>query len=175
MIINNIKTRIIEYFFMNPTKKLRIRQIERETGSPLPSVIRYVKELIEEELLKKEDISKIAIYSANRINSNYLLYKKLNNIESIYTCGLIEYLKEHNCRTIILFGSYSKGEDIEESDIDIYIECKHALSELDQFEKKLQRRIQIFQYINIHAVKNKELANNIINGIIIEGFIEAIK
>jgi predicted nucleotidyltransferase len=138
-------------------------------------VIRYIKELVKEELLKKEEIGKITLYSANRTNQKYLLYKKLFNIETIHTSGLIEHLKEHNCKTIILFGSYNKGEDTEESDIDVYIECKHPIKELSQFEKKLNRKIQLFQYDNIHAIKNKELANNIINGTIIEGFIEAIK
>ena len=42
-------------------------------------------------------------------------------------------------------------------------------------EKKLHRKIQIFQYDNIHSIKNKELANNIVNGTIIEGFVEVIK
>jgi len=48
MIINNIKTKIAEYFFNDPTKKLRVREIERETKEPFPSVVRYVKELVDE-------------------------------------------------------------------------------------------------------------------------------
>lgn len=175
MIINNIKTRILKFFFLNPTKKLRIREIERATKSPLPSVIRYIEELCREEFLRKEDIGKISLYSANRSNPKYLLYKRTGNIESLHTSGLIEYLEGHNCSVIRIFGSYSRGEDIEDSDIDIYIESKQKISGLEQFEKKLHRKIQMFQYQNINAVKNKELSNNIINGIPIIGIMEVFK
>ncbi|MGV8172113.1 MAG: nucleotidyltransferase domain-containing protein [Candidatus Woesearchaeota archaeon] len=172
MIINNIKTKIIEYFFINPTKKLRIRQIERETNSPLPSVIRYVKELIEEGLLKKEEISNITIYSANRMNPKYLLYKKLNNIESIYTSGILEYI-ESECSPdcIILFGSASKGEDIESSDIDLYVQSSQKALDFRKFSI-LGRIISVFFEQNFNSL-SIELKNNIINGIILKGYLIA--
>ena len=44
----NIKERIKEYFLNNPTEKLRVRQIERKVKVPLPSAIRYTKELVKE-------------------------------------------------------------------------------------------------------------------------------
>ena len=76
----------------------------------------------------------------------------------------------------MLFGSYSKGEDVEDSDIDLYIESQmKGKIELKQFEKKLNRRIQIFTYPSISVIRNKNLANNIINGITLHGFVEAFK
>jgi len=41
----DIKQIIKEYFFVNPTTKLRVREIERTLKLSLPSVIRYCKEL----------------------------------------------------------------------------------------------------------------------------------
>jgi len=52
----NIKEKIKEYFFMNPTAKLRVRQMERELKLPLPSVIRYCRELEKEGILRKESV-----------------------------------------------------------------------------------------------------------------------
>jgi len=46
---------------------------------------------------------------------------------------------------------------------------------LAKLEKKLQRKIQLFKYKNIHKVENKELANNIINGVTLNGFVEVIR
>ena len=57
MTIKNIKDKIKEYFFVNPTVKVRVRQIERELKIPLPSAIRYVKELEKEGILKNEKIA----------------------------------------------------------------------------------------------------------------------
>ena len=69
----NIKEKIKKHFFMNPTKKMRVRQIEREIKLPLPSVIRYCKELEKEGILKKETISGVSTYSADRTSKKFLM------------------------------------------------------------------------------------------------------
>ena len=172
----NIKEKIKEHFFMNPTKKMRVRQIERELKLPLPSVIRYCKELESEEILRKETISGISTYSADRVSKKFLIAKRLFNIKSIFESGLRDYMiKEYFNPVIVLFGSYSKGEDTEESDIDLYVETpkKHEFK-LQKFEKVLKRRIQVFNYRNIKEIPNRHLSNNIINGITINNFLEAL-
>ena len=173
----NIKERIKEYFFMNPTAKLRVRRIEREMKMPLPSVIRYCKELKKEEILKKESVSGVSTYSADRTSKKFLIAKKLFNIMVIFESGLIEHIiKEYSNPVIALFGSYSKGEDIEDSDIDLYIETlKKQDFNLQKFEKILKRKIQVFNYRNIKEVSNPHLSNNIINGITLNNFIGVFK
>ena len=90
---------------------------------------------------------------------------------------LIKYLiEEYSNPIIILFGSYYKGEDIENSDIDLYIETSTKQKfELKKYEKILKRKIQIFNFKNIREVKNNFLANNIINGLTLNNFIEVFK
>lgn len=177
MIIKVIKTKLKEYFFLNPTIKLRVRQIERELKVPLPSVIRYTKELEKEGLLKSTKIANIVTYSADRTSKTYLLEKKLFNIHQLHSSGLLDFLIEELSNPfIILFGSYAKGEDVENSDIDIYIEKQNKKKvNLGKFEKMLQRKIQLFTYKNIHDLENKELANNIVNGIVLNGFMEIFR
>jgi len=173
----NIKERVKEYFFMYPTAKKRVRQLDRELKLPLPSVIRYVKELEKEGILKSTIIAGMKIYAADRISKTFLFEKRLFNLRQLFYSGLIEYLDEMLSNpTIIIFGSYAKGEDREESDIDLYIEtaCKERLG-MDKFEMQLQRRIQLFVYKDIHKVENKQLANNILNGVVINGFTEVFK
>lgn len=173
----SIKQRIKEYFFQNPTDKLRVRHIERKLNLPLPSVIRYTKELEDEEILKKSEIAKVKYYTSNRSSEKFLIEKKLFNIKEIFDSGLIKYLKrEYSNPLIIVFGSYSKGEDIENSDIDLYIETpkKHKFN-LNKFEKILKRNIQIFNHKDIKEIHNKNLSNNIINGITLNGFLEVFK
>jgi len=173
----DIKKIIREYFFVNPSSKLRVREIERVLKIPLPSVIRYCKELKNEGILTTIKIGGIIFYTAYRVNENFLLEKKLFNIKSLYISGLIDFLKINlNNPTIILFGSYSKGEDIETSDIDLYIETpsKKELN-LEKFEKILNRKIQIFRYRSLNEIKNTNLANNIINGIILNNYVEVFK
>ncbi len=169
----DIKQTIKEYFFINPTSKLRVREIERTLKLPLPSVIRYCKELEYEGILAIEKTGNVNFYTANR-NEAYLLEKKLFNIKILYESGLIEYLKQELSNpVVVLFGSYAKGEDTEESDIDLYIETPAKKQvHLEKFKKILKREIQIFPHRNIKEITNHHLANNIINGITVNSYLE---
>ncbi len=177
MIVKNINDRIKEYFFLNPTVKLRVRQIERELKLPLPSVIRYTKELEKEGILKKEETSGAVFFSSDRTSKYFLLEKRLFNIKLLFESGLMDFIiKEYSNPVIIVFGSYSKGEDIENSDIDLYIQSSSKKEiKLEKFESILKRKIQVFVYSNINKINNDHLANNIINGIILNNFLEIFK
>ncbi|MEK6912763.1 MAG: nucleotidyltransferase domain-containing protein [Nanoarchaeota archaeon] len=177
MITKNIKERVKEHFLKNPSSKLRVRQIERELKLPLPSVIRYCKELEKEGILKKTEISETVFYSADRTSKKFILEKRIFNIKEISDSGLIEYLvSEYSNPVIVIFGSYSKGEDTEESDIDIYIETPSKKEiKIDKFEKILRKEIQIFKQSNLVQIENKHLRNSIINGFCLNNSLEVFK
>ena len=71
----NIKQTIKEHFFINPTAKLRVRGIERTLKLPLPSVIRYCRELETEGILTIQKTGNVVFYTAGRTNEKYLLEK----------------------------------------------------------------------------------------------------
>jgi len=173
----NIKNKIKEYFLKNPTVKLRVRQIERAIKVPLPSVIRYTKELVNEEILKIQEVSDVRFFTASRTSKEYLIEKRLFNIKQLYDSGLIDYLVNfYSNPLIIVFGSFSKGEDVESSDIDIYIETPSKKKvNLEEFEERLNKKIQLFVYSNIKKIPNPMLANNLLNGINLNGSVEVFK
>ncbi len=175
MITKNIKQRMKDYFLQNPTVKTRIRQLERELKLPLPSIIRYIKELAEESIIKSEIFGGVKLYSANRSSKNFILEKKLYNLRMLYDSGLVEHIiKEYHNPPVVVFGSYAIGEDVEDSDIDLYLETSNEIN-LKKFEIKLKRKIQVFCYKNLKIISNKELANSIVNGIKLNGFLEVYK
>lgn len=168
------KNTLKSFFLTHPSAKKRVRELERELNLSLPSVIRYVEELCSENILEKQFISNITVFSANTSSLAYKHEKILYNIKELYDSGLVEHIKkELSNPTIILFGSYLRGEDVEESDIDLFISSNHKL-DLSSFEKKLNKKIQIFGYSKIIDIKNTDLANNIINGYVLNGFIEVL-
>src|SRR3989344_7287675 len=71
--------------------------------------------------------------------------------------------------TIILFGSLSKAETKNDSDIDICVIGHKKEFNIKSFENLLKRKIQLFFFGSIQDIKNKELAMNIINGYLLEG------
>ena len=95
MITKSIKTKLMEYFFQYSTAKLRVRQIERKVKIPLPSAIRYSKELEKEKILKSEIIAGVKLYSADRTSKTYLLEKTHFNIKQLHSSGLVDYLIDY--------------------------------------------------------------------------------
>ena len=75
----DIKQAVKEYFFTNPTAKLRVREIERTLKLPLPSVIRYCRELEKEEILSIVKIGNVNFYAANRASEKYRLEKEIDS------------------------------------------------------------------------------------------------
>ena len=177
MVRKDTKKIIMDYFFDNPTSKLRVRQIEKKLNLSMPSVLRYSDELVKEKILKIEKISGVTFFSANRMSKKFLFEKQLYNLKKMNESDLIDYLKkELSNPLIIVFGSYSKGEDIEKSDIDLYIETPSKKKvDLKKFEKILKRDIQLFVFQSIKKINNVHLRNNIINGIVLNGFLEVFK
>ena len=71
---------------------------------------------------------------------------------------------------IILFGSATRGEDLKDSDIDLFLLCNEKKLDLKNFENKLKRKISIFFSEDFNKL-SVELKNNILNGIVIKGYL----
>ena len=164
--------KLLRLFLDSPTESFRLREIARLTKISPPSVINYLKEFEKEGLIRKQIKREIPFYTSIRDNSNFILYKKISIIFELNNSGLIDYLLDKlSPEAIILYGSYSKGESIENSDVDLFILGKDKNIELANFEKKLNKRIHILFKESIKEIPN-ELKNNILNGVILKGYIK---
>lgn len=167
--------KIASVFFEEPEKKISAAEICRRTSLAHTSVMLHLKELLKEDMICKE-ITKAGtrsypIYCANMENSLYKHYKRIYILDQIQHSGLIEFLKDKlmpDC--IILFGSTQRGEDTIESDIDLYVQCKEKRIDLSGFEKRLRRSIELHCKEKFEEYP-KELRNNIINGILLTGYL----
>lgn len=149
-----------------------MRDLSRRTKIAQPSVINHLKALAKEGLVIKEKKGIYPTFKANRDNEIFKLYKKFDLIYKIHKTGLLDLIYD-SCLpdVIILFGSASKGEDIEESDIDLFIQSKEKKLNLERYEKLLNRRVALFFKENFSRL-SRELKNNILNGIVLRGYIK---
>lgn len=171
--------RTAEIFFVNPNKKHYLMDISRSIGLAHTSVKKNLDKLVKLGLIiesvEKKGGRKFPLYRANTDNRLFKEYKMIYNLSSLLESGVVEFIEEKLMpASIIVFGSYQRGEDTENSDIDIFIECKEEELNLDKFEKKLNRKIQLHFKENF-TLYPKELKNNIINGIVVGGFLEGYK
>lgn len=166
--------KILQLFFDCPTKLFQLRGISRLTKISLPSVINHVKVLEKQGFVKKEKKTTYPSFIANKTNK-FKLYKKNDILIRLNESGLIEYLSNKLLpNVLILFGSASRGEDIETSDIDLFILAKEEELNLKKYQTKLKRKIKPFFEENLDNIP-KELLNNIINGIVLKGYLKVLK
>mgnify|MGYP001577787868 CR=1 FL=1 len=170
----NNKKKILELFFDYPLEQFYLRQISRKTGIAVTSVKKYLNDLIKEKLIVKVDKGIYPSFKADRDNDKGLfrLHKTLSIIERINSSGLLDYLWDSLYpEAIILYGSASRGEDIEGSDIDFFIVGKEKTISLDRFEKNFHREIHLMFKDNPKKIPEK-LKSNLINGIVLKGYFD---
>src|SRR3989344_4552628 len=169
LLVQTVIQKVTELFFKFPEKEFSLSDIAKETGvakANLGSIIDSLKQI---GFLNIEKLSKIWRIRADRANWFFLRNKIVYNLNFVYQSGLIEFLYEHyrHPKSIVLFGSFRKGEDVSDSDIDISIEQDEfkeyhtfAFRELVEFEKQIGRKIQI------HEFNRKLVDDNLFNNIV---------
>ena len=154
---------------------LNKREIARLLKVSPTAVAKSLPALEKVNLIKVEKDKKInlTLIELNRNNPETIVFKRVENLKLIYESGLADFLEEKfpGC-LIILFGSYSLGEDTEKSDIDIaIIRAKEKPLDLKKFEQVLKRNVFLHFYEGLDEI-NKHLKSNIFNGITLSGVIE---
>ena len=156
----------LEPFFKYSYERVGIREYARMKKISPPSASTLLHDYNKEGLLTREEDKKYIYFEANRDNPVFVNLSRIYWLIRIKNSGLIEYLeKELVDPLIILFGSLSKAEVSDRSDIDIAIKASKKKLNLTQFEKKLNKSIQIVFYEDAKI----NLQRSILNGFILSG------
>ncbi len=159
---------VLKVFFLEPTRIHFIREIGKKINLAPTSVKKYLDEFVKEGLVVPKKSNPFNGYVANRENEEFIFYKKIYNL---YSLGELKEFLEKNSfpKLAVVFGSYSLGEDIESSDIDLLIISKSKKKvDLKKFEKKLKREINVL-IINGISKLEKPVLNKVYNGFVICG------
>jgi len=135
--------KVAEIFFIEPTKVHFIKEISRKIKLAPTSVRAHLKTLVNNGLIQEMESAPFNGYMANRENPEFIFEKKIANLILLKSSGLVESLNEKYPKSVILFGSYDKGEDIETSDIDLFVDSKVFKFDKKIFEKYLNRKIHL--------------------------------
>jgi len=137
--------KFVEFFLINPYKEVYIRELAKKLKISPFATKKYADILLKENLILEEKEANLRYLKANMSNLFYKHLKISYNLKLLLESGLIDFLKNNitNVTSIILFGSLAKGEDSEESDIDILIIGKQKHLNLKNFEDKLKKEITL--------------------------------
>lgn len=168
-----LESEIFSLLCLRAGEKLSQREIAKLLLVSPTAISKTVKNLIEKRLARIQKTKTINFVSFNRDEARAINLKRVENLKIIYLSGLSDYLEEQLAgSTIVLFGSFSKGEDTNTSDVDLaVIERKDKILNLEPYEKTIHRKININFYDSWKSI-HKHLKNNILNGIILHGSVE---
>ena len=148
---SKITQKVLDYFFLHKEESLYLNEMTRLLAVDRGNLVKKLRELEDEGILKSEFKGNQRYYSLNTA------YPLLGNYREILlkTIGFEAELKSafskiKGIRHLFIFGSYAIDRMDAHSDIDILIvgQCPHLLIEetLSRFQKKMQRAINVIDF-----------------------------
>jgi predicted nucleotidyltransferase len=177
-----LQQEILSFLMAHAGKSFNARGLARPLNRTQAGIIKAIPELEKYKLVKvkKDKDSGRWSIELNRDNLKALELKRAENLKKIYESGLFRFLEDNfPGTTIILFGSYSRGDDVwsndperHKSDIDIaIIGTKEKEIDITKFNNLLEKEIIINFYPSFREI-HKNLKDNILNGIVLSGSVD---
>jgi len=110
--------KILHELSSDPMRAFYQREVAKEAEVSVGSANRALKILVEKELVTKERKGKVLLYKFNTESPVAKQLKILFNVNELDE--LVRTLKKYSKR-VILFGSCAEGNDVRDSDIDLFI------------------------------------------------------
>lgn len=133
--------KVFDFLAQNPGNEFIEKEIQNSTKVSKPGVNLVLKELINKGLVQKSKRGRMFFYKVE--NTPFIKqWKILKNISVLLP--LVNKFKE-DVKKIILFGSWGRGENDLESDIDIFVLTNVSKERIENIIKKdkLAKKIQL--------------------------------
>ena len=161
-----------ELFYDHPTKHWHFEQLLHEAGLSRAPTNEWIKKLRQENLITRiKPRGKMPYYLANYEHPHYQNSKRLHALQKLHESGFLDYLVSLPVEAVVLFGSFSRWDWHDGSDIDIFVYGNVDKVYVGKFGSILKREIQVFSGKNEHDLTQigPALLRNIIKGITIKG------
>ncbi|MBU2576367.1 MAG: nucleotidyltransferase domain-containing protein [Nanoarchaeota archaeon] len=173
MLQKNNRYKVLKVFLDFPTSEFGLRELSRKVGISAPSVKKYLLEFGEKGIVEVIEVRGNPIYIANRDSENFKFYMRLSTQYELFASGLIDFIwKNVSPEAIVFYGGYFKGDATEESDIDLFAIGKKCDLDLSKYERIFGKEIHLM--VNELNKIPKELKNNLINGIVMRGYLKIL-
>ncbi len=166
------RERILEYFLYQPKEKMTMRQIARELSLSPALIHKYVTLLRKFGLLKGMEMQNTPLVCSLRLTQNILRFRR---------AGIAGILKKKipGIKGVGFFGSWAKGTNDMDSDLDIWIKVEEEPELLlvaetrKDLEKKMKVDIDMVvideKKIIAHREKNPPFYFSLYNSIVLWG------
>lgn len=171
--------RVARVFFDEPTATFALREVGRKAGIAHSTAIGHLATLTEAGIVATEEETHrertYTVYLADQGSTVFRTYKRLDMLHRLTTGGLVDRLERHyapDC--IVLFGSAARGEDVEGSDVDLFVQAgEDDPPDLGELEETLHRSIELHVRSDARDLP-RELRANLVNGVVLYGYLEVL-
>ncbi len=136
--------KILRYFAEHPDSEVYVKQISGILGISAGTCSRALRDMEKDGLLRRKKRGKEHFYM---LEDNYLTkeLKKLAFLFRLKESGLIDHMlsQSPDIQNIVLYGSHAKGDFTERSDVDILIIGPKLRMDLQRYEEKLGKEINM--------------------------------
>ncbi len=162
LLTSHSRAAVFEALFDGQDREMYLREIERVTGKAVRSIQKELEHLLSIDLITKRKDGNRAYFKANKKNPIY------SDIVSIVekTVGVVGQLKDRltqdeSIKCAFIFGSFARGEERSESDIDLLIVGDLGMRKVSKLLSGMQE--QIGREINPHVYSPEEFIEKTIN------------
>jgi len=153
---SKIRAEIFRLLFGINDNALYMRDIERRSGFAIGTIQGELKKLSNLDLVFKKIDGNRTYYSANK---NHPLYEDIHNLV-LKTTGLVDVLRNalntEKIKFAFVFGSFARGEENAESDIDLMVIGNLGLRDVTRLLSDTEGKI--LREINPHVYSENEFS-----------------
>jgi predicted nucleotidyltransferase len=163
--------KVLSHFFDNPTEEFYLRELGRLLKISPMTVKRALDDLVDDMLIIKEEKKNQILYRANMESQAFMFAKISYNLAWLEENEVVKYLLEKvtGISSIILYGSYAKGENDKHSDLDLLIICTTKKIDPYEIEKRLGIEVNIINFTSTQWTKQVKINRAFYLDIITEG------
>ena len=163
--------RILGLFLKHPYLEFHLREVARECDTSASTAKSFLDAFIEEDLICKKRKANLVLFRANMgdcVLKQIRIARELHLLKS--SCLILYLLKELQPLLVTLFGSASRGESDETSDIDVLvISGKPKRIDLSEYMERLGKRINLVQYSLLNWKKKARADKPFYERIVLDG------
>lgn len=174
---SKVTGKILNYFFLNPNSSLYVNELSEKLSLDKRNLVKKLKELEKEGLLKSESRGNLKLYSGNKKYPLYNEYKKI----ILKTLGLEKKLTDllkdvKGIKTAYIYGSYAEDRLSVHSDIDLLVVGNHKIialqKKINNLQKEIDREINVVNMDESDFNKRKKASDPFVRGVLKNRHIE---
>ncbi len=165
--------KVLKHFFSSPNETFYLREMARLLNMSPMTLKRSLDALVGDDLVVREEIKNQILYRANVSSQAFRFAKIAYNLSWLEKNSVVESLVENvpGTSSIVLYGSYAKGENDRHSDLDLLIISTAKEVETCDIEKKLGIDVNIMNISRSNWTKQAKNNRAFYLDIITEGIV----